>query len=398
MKIRDYACNICKKEFACLSHIKNHMRVHHATEEVVEGDYSSLKKERDDRNSRHCTDCDIWFDNSNDLVSHVVDNHPTRPDLLPFKIRRSGPLPWTRAQCWERPDWTCPLCTEDPIYKADGLSGLVSHCRVIHSDRLICWVCGITFPSSEGEQVYKHMLKEHPLKAVQACKVCGVYNQTKKLYASHMKVHRMENLDGSSMFQCSKCAYSTHRPDNFASHRSMHKKMEESEGMTFVCDECGNVFKTKLSLKNHVRSQHKNENSQTFECKECHKVFLQRHNLLQHMLIHGDEKGYSCEFCPQSFATPSTLIKHRQRNHWVQMGILPKHTCDQCDKRFWQPGELKEHVDRVHLGLKNFVCTECGNRFGSRKVLSKHLRRIHKIAGGTVGMKIDKINVVPAIE
>ena len=37
----------------------------------------------------------------------------------------------------------------------------------------------------------------------------------------------------------------------------MHKKMEESEGMTFVCDECGNVFKTKLSLKNHVRSQHK---------------------------------------------------------------------------------------------------------------------------------------------
>ena len=37
----------------------------------------------------------------------------------------------------------------------------------------------------------------------------------------------------------------------------MHKKMEENEGMTFVCDECGNVFKTKLSLKNHIRSQHK---------------------------------------------------------------------------------------------------------------------------------------------
>ena len=36
------------------------------------------------------------------------------------------------------------------------------------------------------------MKEEHPLKAVQSCNICGVYNQTKKLYASHMKVHRME--------------------------------------------------------------------------------------------------------------------------------------------------------------------------------------------------------------
>ena len=63
---------------------------------------------------------------------------------------------------------------------------------------------------------------------------------------------------------------------------------------------------------------------------------------------------------------------------------------------FTNLGELREHVDRVHLGLKNFVCTECGNRFGSRKVLSKHLRRIHKLTGGAGGIKLDKLSVVTA--
>eukprot|EP00088_Acartia_fossae_P063181 TRINITY_DN7682_c0_g1_i1.p1 TRINITY_DN7682_c0_g1~~TRINITY_DN7682_c0_g1_i1.p1 ORF type:complete len:627 (+),score=133.26 TRINITY_DN7682_c0_g1_i1:66-1883(+) len=342
MNIRNFRCNICRKEYSTLTMIKKHMKTAHDSEE---DDYSYLKKEREDKSNRFCGECDLWFDTTDLLVDHVISSHPMKPDLLPPIVRKRGPLPWSRTEAWERPEWTCPLCTEEPIYRTDsGADGMVGHFRLSHPDNLLCWVCGQAFNTSQGKAIYEHMKAVHPMKAVFACTTCGLYNRTKKLLTSHNKLHTKK---GTSVLHCEECTYTTLRTDLLKIHKKIHERVEDDNKAKLVCDECGGLFKSKPAHRKHVKIFH-SKTEGTHECKECNKKFFQRHSLVEHMNIHRETKAFSCEFCAQTFAMFSSLTKHRKRKHGELIGKYPEHSCRHCEKKFWQPKELKTHVDREH--------------------------------------------------
>jgi len=342
--IRNFRCNICRKEFSSLYSMKKHMKTSHETEKE---DFSYLKKEREDKANRFCSECEVWYDTTDQLIDHVVNNHPTRPDLLPIGIRKNGPLPWSRNDVWERPEWACPLCTQEPIYKTDsGADGMVGHFRICHPDNLLCWVCGLAFNTSEGKKIYAHMRDVHPMKSIFACTECGLYNRTKILLRAHNKLHAKK---GTNLLQCEECTYSTLRSDLLKLHKRIHERTEDNH-QKLVCDNCGGLFKSKPSLRKHVKIFH-SKTEGMHACKECNKKFFQRQSLIEHMNTHKDTKAFSCEFCAQSFVMSSSLIKHRKRKHGELIGKYPEHACPHCSKKFWQPKELKTHIDREHNNL-----------------------------------------------
>ncbi len=167
----------------------------------------------------------------------------------------------------------------------------------------------------------------------------------------------------------------------------------------FSCSQCGNTFKWKVSLMNHVRS-HSGE--KPFSCCQCGNTFRCKENLTNHMLIHAGIKPFTCSQCGKSFTKKRQLKDHlvthtsekpfscsqcgksftrkaNLKNHMlIHAGIKP-FTCSQCGKSFTQKGDLKNHLV-THSSEKPFSCSQCGNTFTRKANLKKHMliRGVHK--------------------
>ncbi len=59
----------------------------------------------------------------------------------------------------------------------------------------------------------------------------------------------------------------------------------------FSCSQCGNTYKHKKSLKNHMRS-HSEE--KPFSCSQCGNTYTRKESLKNHMRSHSEEKPFSC--------------------------------------------------------------------------------------------------------
>ena len=68
------------------------------------------------------------------------------------------------------------------------------------------------------------------------------------------------------------------------------------------CPFCKKVFKQKSHLNHHKRVKHlKGEHLEKFRCKECDRKFTCTSSLKNHMMLHNDERPFSCNLCEKRF-------------------------------------------------------------------------------------------------
>ena len=76
------------------------------------------------------------------------------------------------------------------------------------------------------------------------------------------------------------------------------------------CSGCGKAFATSSGLKQH---QHIHSSVKPFRCDVCHKAYTQFSNLCRHKRMHADcRQRIRCPDCDQTFATTTSLAKHRR--------------------------------------------------------------------------------------
>ena len=75
-----------------------------------------------------------------------------------------------------------------------------------------------------------------------------------------------------------------------------------------VCPNCEISFKTKKTLKAHIKTIH--DRKHVYSCVECGENFFRRDYLDAHMRGHRDEKTFSCDQCAKYFKHKQTLNKH----------------------------------------------------------------------------------------
>jgi len=174
------------------------------------------------------------------------------------------------------------------------------------------------------------------------------------------------------------------------------------------CEVCGQTFKTRLKLNNHIKeTKHvsefccnicfkqltkegylrhmrvKHPEQPAIEmplvCQTCGFVAKDRKQLRNHSYNHGDQK-HKCEFCPKVFARKYYLTAHLR----IHTGEKP-FRCEICGVTFRVSNQLSIHK-RTHTGRKDYVCTLCGKGFNQNGNLRTHMKSHQK---GTLPVGLD---------
>ena len=94
-----------------------------------------------------------------------------------------------------------------------------------------------------------------------------------------------------------------------------------------------------------------------------------------HLNVHIDVRPFSCDVCPMTFKTKSTLLKHKQLHD-----ITDKcHKCNICEMGFRTVELLKSH-EKTHTARKAYTCEDCGKAFSLLNYLKTHIQRVHAAA------------------
>ena len=165
---------------------------------------------------------------------------------------------------------------------------------------------------------------------------------------------------------------------------------------SFICDTCGKTFKTKQSMKQHIRNCHEADK----ECEECNKNFTGKRKWLNHKHVHQNikctvcnlqlpknsrsthkckSKEYLCSTCGFKALRKFNLNKHIE-THSREPKPKKQHECVHCKQKFQQIGHLKTHL-KTHTTLKlsaKHKCEQCNKTFAHNKTLKVHVQQQHE--------------------
>lgn len=164
------------------------------------------------------------------------------------------------------------------------------------------------------------------------------------------------------------CDYCYKKFEDFRSlvlHRKLHLK-------PYLCENCWDGFYTEEDLNLHACQPNRNKDNSKSQrvlrqCDQCGKSYPPGYIRI-HMLTHGNDRPYSCKFCPKKFKVPGGLHSHVLWNH----KRTRNHKCEVCNATFISSSSKSSHIRKNHLKEKKYRCENCGKRFFSKSELQRH--------------------------
>ncbi|KAM7351844.1 zinc finger protein weckle-like isoform 2-T2 [Cochliomyia hominivorax] len=238
----------------------------------------------------------------------------------------------------------------------------------------------------------KHMLTVHKITVElpdfpppsNVCSICD------KVFVSHssLKFHMKHHLPDEEKFNipCPYCERKFTQVGAMRQHvNGIHHQMKP-----FICDQCGRACKTMAALNEH---QLVHTNECPFECEVCHKRFKNKPRLKAHMDIHT-KSLYKCPDCNMELNTKRTLLQHR-----LVHSDEKRFKCEFCDAAFKRSKALKNHLI-LHSGLRPYKCKFCNKSFSNGSNCRAHKKRAHpkELAEEEANGKVSERVPIPKLE
>ncbi|KAH8386425.1 hypothetical protein KR093_000415 [Drosophila rubida] len=138
-----------------------------------------------------------------------------------------------------------------------------------------------------------------------------------------------------------------------------------------ACFHCGELFRTKTTLFDHLRRQPDN-NTQKYQCAQCFKFFATEKLLRGHVVRHVN--CYKCTMCDMTCSSASSLTTHIRYRHLKDKPFK----CSECDTRCVRESDLAKHVQIVHDKMVH-QCDEPGCQYSVRTYtqMRRHYLEVH---------------------
>ncbi|XP_067635464.1 zinc finger protein 91-like [Eurosta solidaginis] len=314
---KPYKCDICEMRFAHLSRVPVHMRTH-----TGERPYK-------------CKYCGSIFKHINVLHRHLrmhlgVNIYRCKFCPLAFPVASELRLHLTSHK------------NEDPNTRERNMTALKEEEAKLKQQILEGKLGGYKIIRDKNEQY------QYP------CDVCGKYYETTWHLNRHKLIH-----SGEKPHKCEFCE----KRFITASTLSQHMRTHTGE-KPYKCKYCKRCFTTTSALNTHLRL-HLGDN--IHRCKFCPLAFRFASELRLHSTTHNDENPETRERNMKALKKIEAKLKQQELKR------IKKYTCDICGKRFRKTKPLIQHK-LLHRDEKPYKCDFCEMRFEKTWNLSLHMR------------------------
>ncbi|XP_063152855.1 zinc finger protein 335 isoform X2 [Candoia aspera] len=194
--------------------------------------------------------------------------------------------------------------------------------------------------SSLKEHMFNHVGRK-PYK----CEECDYTSVYKKDVIRHSAVHsrdkkrRADPAPKRSSFPCPVCS----RVYPMQKRLTQHMKTHSSE-KPHMCDKCGKSFKKRYTFKMHLLTHIQAVANHRFKCEFCDHVCEDKKLLLNHQLLHINDRPFRCSLCSYATVREDFLLSH----------VAVKHTggkpfaCELCHFTTKHKKNLRLHVQCRH--------------------------------------------------
>lgn len=160
---------------------------------------------------------------------------------------------------------------------------LQTNAKQFDSQYLVCSICGSKFTT--GEEFSLHLQKSFDLD-----------NDAKEFLSFQFEQSKAEKFDCETTKQDSK-----KDSDLLFTERK------------FVCEECGNTYKSKKGLKQHIGKVHLKKNKPS-KCQTCGKRFKHKYALKFHVKqVHEEATRVNCERCGKTVYNKYAMARHNKK-------------------------------------------------------------------------------------
>lgn len=271
----------------------------------------------------------------------------------------------------------CDDCPETKPTKRE----IEAHIKSTHAAQNVCSICNKLFSSQVI--LKQHMRRQHLTEEELRCSECNMtFNTTKRLERHELMHKHFEeriNESGDKTFHCRNCTKSYdscneklflhiyyHRKNALDKEASPKKPLGESE--SFVCPHCGQIYKTKQILQQHIKRHF--ETGEKYSCPKCPQKFKSWSEIFYHSSVHTTERKFICDICSKAFKAKRDLRNHKIRHETKD---VKNFQCSYCNVKLKSRYTLNRHI-LIHTGEKRFQCTYCQRAFTQKNELNKHLR------------------------
>nr|CAH7724006.1 unnamed protein product [Callosobruchus chinensis] len=408
VKSKIHECGLCTYKTTIKLELDRHMLKHPETESGCA-----------------CLHCEKSFTSKATMDDHIIRKHPEFMESVTSKVHE------------------CKVC----LFKTTNKRQFELH-TLRHPDSYssykpsTCPHCNAEFNTKRG--LDDHIVKKHPAfiqsvtSKIHECKVCFYRTTLKNHFNSHMFNHPGERASYNfntcihctavfrtsaardnhilkkhpectasvtrRVYECKVCIYKTTCKDKFDRHMSTHPE-ENSCANLSTCMHCKEVFKSKISMDDHIVKHHtecvESVTSKIHECKICLYRTTFKHCFDAHMLKHPELnptfKFHTCMVCNSAFKSRIGMDDHIVKLHPESIELVTSriHECKSCVYKTTYKDRFDTHMLRHPEAdpSKFSVCVACNATFRSKQKMDDHVLKQHPEFTESVTSKIHECKV-----